>query len=174
MKAAILCPGPSVKMFGGREGYSLTVGVNRAPLWYAVDVWAATDYPTVERFGGDVIGTPALLTSPEATSWFRDHAGPWRGVTIELQTLHEFLNPSLIDWPLFSFTAAIVYSAAKGAIEIECFGVDWSGTADADGREAGGNRSIDRWLLESRLFAALQTWLAARKVQLMRVIPTAV
>jgi hypothetical protein len=169
MRVALVCPGPSSDRFATAALYELAICVNRAATRFRADVWAAGDTPMVEQYGQAVIGTPALLTSSVTASTLLNSGKSWPGETIEHESLVSEC-PLTLQWDLFSSTIALVYAAARGATRIECYGMDWTGTADFDGVQAGGNRTPERWELERAIVCnRLMPWLAQRGIEFERV-----
>jgi hypothetical protein len=79
--------------------------------------------------------------------------------------------PIALQWDLFSATIALVYAVRRGATLINCFGMDWAGTADFDGVQAGGNRTPERWELEQAIFKnRLVPWCAQRGIVVNRIV----
>lgn len=176
MKAAILCPGPSLEKFPGRDGFDLLIGVNRAATKIAVDVWACGDWPLQQQVYENVIGSPILFTALNSSETIlhgftdapqRHPCVPWRGEV----RIFENIDPGIksVDWDFFTFNAAIGYAVVAGANQIKAFGADWSGTKDFDGVEAGNTRTIDRWQLERWMFAEMKKELAQRGISLERI-----
>jgi hypothetical protein len=167
MKAAILCPGPSLQR-AIIDGHDLTIGVNRAAAFTSCDVWAAGDIPMLTDHRPKVIGSPELLTAANTAAYLRDHATAWPGKVTEFEDLFGFLDPHALPWTLFTFTASIVFAAWRGATEIDVHGCDWRGLEDFDGWAQAGNRSDERWKLESQIYARLADTLAGRGVTVRR------
>lgn len=176
MKISVLCPGPSLSLFPGGNGFDLTIGVNRTVLAHKCDVWACGDYPLVEKVRGDVIGSPVLFTAATSDNYLRDHSPahdtpkPWREVTT-FESLYDFCD-RYFQWDTFSATAAIVYAAwscgGKPGV-IHSFGVDWSGELDWDGTGGFGNRSVERWQFEAAIWQnRLVPWLASLNIEIIR------
>jgi hypothetical protein len=175
MNATILCSGPSLASFVYGDQDGLVIAVNRAAINYGCSVWAAGDYPLVEKIRDEVIGAPTLLTAANSAAYLRDHGPAWRGPVKEFEDLLEFC-PGEIQWQMFTATAALVYAAASGATLIHVYGADWRGTEDFDGTESfdGGNRSPERWTFERSIWNNLTAWLARRGVTVVRYPQTAV
>jgi hypothetical protein len=168
MTAAIICPGPSARLYSSAPRPTMVVGVNRAATVFPCDVWAAGDTPMVQEYEQRVIGTPLLLTSAVSISTLLNLGYSWRGDVFEFESLREFCDPSL-EWDLFTATSALIYTAAGGATHIRVYGADRIGTQDFDGVEAGGNRSPERWELEGAIWEnRLVPWLATRGVTIHR------
>ncbi len=176
MRAALLCPGPSLRAYPGREGqggFDLVIGVNRVATLHPVDVWACGDWPLIEQERGRVLGEPTLFVAASGAAQLRDHspAGPWPFKTIEFEQLEQggFATSAGPQWNLFSTTAALMFAGWVGATRIDCYGIDWRGTLDWDGTAAGGNRSPERWQLEKDLCQnVLLPWLGRRGVEIKR------
>lgn len=166
MNAIILAPGPSLASYIPRDA-DLIVGVNRAATFQACDAWVAGDTPLIEQIHQKVIGAPLLVTSIETFDTLRDHRALWRG-DFQCWTSMLELCPHGLQWTMFSFTAAIVFAAWRGATDIQVFGCDWAGKADFDGELAGKNRSDDRWALERQIAENICEWLKVRGVSVKR------
>lgn len=176
MKFALLCPGPSLRLYPGREGYDRIIGVNRAAMSVEVDTWAATDWISeganrapggIKHWQDQVIGTPLLLTNADSLSSLTSHGIPWRGEAKTTDSLTATLGSSA-GWTLYSATSAVVYALNAGARTLDCYGMDWSGTLDFDGVNAGGNRTDARWDSERGIFRML-TELLKGKMDIRRV-----
>jgi len=172
MKACVLCPGPSLSRQVGRplrEKYDIIIGVNRAVEAFECDYWVALDTRT---FGmTKVVGRPVLVTN----------ALHYRKMCTESPEAREFrhLDPKTIvprklcpGWSTKGLLAAVAVAHAKGAEEVDCYGVDWEGTADFDGKTfPGQKRTAKRWQKETRLFSKLAQILAKRGTTVRRIIP---
>lgn len=172
MNAAILCMGESVRAFEPDDFEGLLVAVNRAATKFRVDVWACGDidlHTSIDKVPEHVIGSPELLTAAVTAAYLRDHGTPWRANVVEFESLRDYLDYAQLSWTLFTATAAIVYAASRGATRIDCYGMDWKGEADFDGWAKAGNRSPERWRLESGVFGAVVKTLAGMGVEVRRV-----
>jgi len=173
MNAILLCPGPSLAEYQPQTA-DLTVGVNRAACFSPCDVWVAGDPPLIQQQHEWVIGAPELITSTDGLHVYqtfpRDFGVPlWRGAC---RCWTEMLGycPHALDWVMFSATAALIYCGWRGARRIDVYGADWKPlAADFDGVQAGKNRSMDRFTLESNIWQnRLVPWLATRGVEVLR------
>lgn len=72
-------------------------------------------------------------------------------------------------WGNKSAPAAIAFAVKLGAVQVDCYGMDWSGGADWDGWTPG-NRDEDRWADERGAFEILQTDANRLGVLIRRVI----
>jgi hypothetical protein len=169
MKAAILCPGPSLSEFDRAAEYDLRVGVNRAATLIPCDVWCATDHPLYERVQRQVLGAPIWFTAQASADQIHERGTRWRGQVITCESIPDPYKT--VDWDFFSLLAAIGYAVHAGCKRIEVYGADWSGVKDFDGVEAGNTRSDDRWKLESNLFELARQELAARGITVLRMRP---
>ncbi len=165
---AILCPGPSLALFDGRENYDLTIGVNRAAIKTGVDVWACGDYPLLLEIQREVIGSPTLYTAAGSAAHIRDHAEPWRGPVEEFESLYDGSQNSY-QWTMYTATAALWYATARGATTIRGFGMDWKGEADFDGWAKAGNRRESRWENEKLLWTNIAGVLKQRGIAVERI-----
>lgn len=114
----------------------------------------ACDYLLVNRVAHSIPGRPTLLTSRDSVR----HIKPaWLG---KLETFESLCDTVAIgtpgNWARYSFMAAIICAAARGATSIDCFGVDWAGDLDFDGTAAGTYRNDERWADEARIFSVLR------------------
>lgn len=149
MKTALLCPGPSLSRYLGREGYDLVIGVNRAAEKHPVDIWVAHDVQRIRDSAPGVIGSPLLVVATE-TWGVIDAENGWRGRMIE-QTAYLEAVPHAFGWTSFSATSALVCAFWRGAKRIDLYGADWKGKLDWDGVAAGLNRADSRWEWESSM-----------------------
>lgn len=171
MKAALLCPGPSLATYQP-AGADLTVGVNRAATRFACDAWVCGDPPLIQQVGEQVTGLPLLITSVDGHQVYRDFPRDfgkplWRGECLCWTAAMEFC-PHEYNWVMFSATAALVYCGFCGATGVDVYGADWSGTADFDGVQAGKNRSEERWKLERGIWRAIVGWMGERGITVNR------
>jgi hypothetical protein len=169
VKSAVVCFGRSSALFDADDFEGLTIAVNRAGLRYRADVWAAGDEPMLRSVSQHVLGRPTWLTAAGTAALARDHGPSWPGEVVEFESLYEYLDPTALPWTMFTATAAIVYAAYRGAQSIDCYGMDWSGQADADGWHDAGNRSDERWTLERGIYCRLADVLRGRGCELRRV-----
>ena len=175
--ATILSPGPSlVKLARDNHGYDLPVpriAVNRAPLLtgHAIHVWSVGDDRLYDGIAWNVRtrqaeGIPLkYLLSPELLSLLRSrgHGGDgW----IDSGTFAEMAsaaNTPLPDhWDFTAGTKALAFCCLAGVNNLLTAGVDFSGTADADGSEGFklangtienfGNRTPERWAVEKAIW----------------------
>lgn len=177
LRIAILSCGPSLNLYPGPDGYDSVITVNRAALKFASDVWCANDwiyeedgYPLggVKNLAASVIGNPVLLTGKNSAESLARHGIPWRGETVTIESWWADYQPRTLGWSIFSATTALGYAAHLGAKEIDAFGFDWSGTADADGVVACRNRTDERWKQEREIFEATAGMLKERGVSVVR------
>lgn len=167
-RAAVICPGASQQAYPGRQvgRYDVVIGVNRAVTWHVCDYWSCADVHTFSLAWP--IGSPTIVCL--------------RGIYREMclrhpdAAEHEHLNRRAIrldgtklNWTRFSAHVAIVLAAQLGAVEIDCYGMDLAGTADADGfADPRQHRDEGRWNKERRILAELTEILAARGVTVKR------
>ena len=168
--AAILCPGPSLAGMLGRpfrQEYDLLIGVNRAVEAFECDYWVALD---VRTFGmTSPLGTPILVAS-------RRH---YKRVTHEWPEARRFQHldhhslkvPQLTStWTTKGLLTAIVLAFTRDAQVIDCYGVDWAGVQDFDGKTFPKQiRTPKRWEKEAQQFEQLRTALGERGVMVQRV-----
>lgn len=182
-RAAVLCPGPSLKDFPGRNGFAAVIAVNRAAKAVEADYWVCLDVHTIGRtWGGgtkeeqakrdplEVKGQPVLVSS---LSTFRraqkQHPTAVKGLRhLNHQTL-EFPR-KLLRWNRWGWATAILLAALHcGATEVECWGVDWIGRADFDGfTHDKMHRDEARWDAERAQWGRLVRMLAERGIRVTR------
>lgn len=179
-RAAVLCPGPSLESFPGREGYDVLIGVNRAAGRFACDYWAMLD--AVPFYHTTPIGAPAALCQyPEwvkVLKYIADGGNPCPHRHLDLKDVDAWLRPELHGVPArfkYSMLAGITLAHAIGAVEVDVYGADWAGTQDFDGVELAKNcRDDRRWRLEKEGFHVLTTSLLNFGTRVRRVLPQAV
>lgn len=168
MRAAILCPGPSLPAFPARDGYDLVIGVNRAVGFAACDYWVMLDGAAVWRISRP-IGMPVIVCSHSM------HLDVWRNYPesqkhgwLDAKSFEQFASPSL-GWPIYSTPTAIICAASKGATQIDLWGADMVGAGEFDNKPAPDiNREDSRWARERVILDGLQSYLEARGVALNR------
>lgn len=165
MLARILSPGPSLARYDPGDFAGLTIGVNRAAIMQPCDVWACSDAEAIRNYGAAVTGSPLLFT----TRFGRDNS-LWRWRSEVFESLFPFFPPHALPWTTLTFTAAVVFAASRGALLIDCYGADWQGMKDADGVEAGSDRTPARWRHESGVFAKLSEAMKSRGVEVRRIV----
>ncbi len=160
MRAAVLCPGPSLaKTWNPSYGkkYQVVIAVNRAALVGPFDWWVAGDwsiYKTTEA-------TPSVgfCSTKDILRTITDAGG-----LIPLRRRPE--NYRMIPWedlPVydrFSSISALGLAFHLKARCIDIYGDGKVGALDFDGVPAGANRSDDRWAQER-----VATNKAVRKIQ---------
>ena len=159
MKAAVLCPGPSLSRCPPLDA-GLVVGVNRAAAFRPCGVWAALDTPVIKTYGREVVGRPVLFTRRETAESLRR-----RGLLPESVVCCEDLACPVDRWDLFTLTAALVLAASRGATDVEVYGCDRTDGPDWDGVRAGENRGENRWERERRVWNELTAWLETAGVE---------
>ena len=149
----ILCPGPSLANAPQVDG--IVYGINRAAILRPVTHWVALDWISDLPGGGiinwasQVQGSPELITSKNSKESLLRKGFKWPkplNVIAELP----YLSPT-INYSLFTATAAMVHAASMGAKTINIYGMTMAGKLDADGIEAGYNRSETRWAKETEI-----------------------
>lgn len=190
MRAAVLCPGPSlhetfgplVAERGAKGGFDVLIGVNRACVWYAVDYACIHDhdclhlrYSPAERAAlferaptliSDLTEMGKMLERyPQVGGLHRIHKGQ-----IDLPDTGP---QGHVGWKAYSEPLAIAAAAWLGARRICTFGNDWSGVLDTDGGQgaAPDNRNEARWRRQARIFDGLVGLLAGRGVTVERRRP---
>jgi hypothetical protein len=101
VKAALLCPGPSLVQTFDDDFAGWRVGVNRAALAFKCDWWAALDHGPIER---EKIGGIPLITTLAAkqhlTAFLPERLKDFPRV-VTCEDLYDFL-PLHVNWPTFS------------------------------------------------------------------------
>ena len=171
-KAVVLCPGPSLKEFAGRNGYGLVIGVNRAGNVEKCDYLVALDPHTPGWC--DLRHRPTLVCARTV----RDEAILDCEAVKHLPFLElskDWLGPGAPKWWTKSLTTALVLAFVKGADAIDCYGVDWQGIEDFDGfTDARQKRGRERWKKEIRLVRDICKELLDRNVRIAGIpIPEA-
>ncbi len=169
MKACVLCPGPSLMNMKGtkfHDVYDIVITVNRAAEAFPCDYWVALDTRT---FGMTTpIGHPLLVTSvPHYQKMCLQWPEAKEFKYIDYRSLADHkLAPG---WSTKGLLTAVVVGYAKGATVIDCYGVDWKGTEDFDGKTfPGQKRTEKRWEKEARRFETLRKILEKRGVFVTR------
>jgi hypothetical protein len=168
--AAVLCPGPSLEEFepaGEHAAYDLTIGVNRAAGRFACDLWVALDARTFLKTA--VRGRPIIVAAADQFSLMKrmDARAGAHGCLVPLD-----FGPRIhhVIWHSKGLTVACMMAWAAGARFIDCYGVDWSGTADWDGHTDPKNqRTPERWEAERALFTATCGWLESQGTVVRRI-----
>ncbi len=165
MKAAVLCPGPSVQQFTP-DGFDVIVGVNRTVGLFACSFWCLLDHYTYDLL--PPIGKPTICC----------HAAIYRGMTQAYPAAKEHphipiesieVEHNLVKWRTWSASCAIIVAFWKGATAIHCWGMDWTGSKDWDGfTHSKHRRSEKRWTCERKLFGEIKDMLEARGCTLIR------
>lgn len=170
MKAAVLCPGPSVATtFKSRDGYELVAGVNRAVHRAPCDVWVALDPLPFTQIPATWFTTEA--TAAQLRGEKRYLAG---GSIVEAERQFDQVPHELggASWCTFSSTAAMVAMFLRGAKSIDVYGHDMTNQPDFDGASLRTNdRREDRWRQESIVWAVVTRWLADRGCVVNRITP---
>lgn len=167
MTAVILAPGPSLAGLTYTPLADVVIGVNRASVAHAVDVWACLDFSLLKEETRNVLGKPKLWTGAE--TWRTAEA--WCG--LELATTSDAMRVffpvnTRAAWTLYTTTTALVFAAWVGAERIDVYGADMEGTKGFDAKDRGGNRSSMRWASERVIFAEVMEMLKARGVTVVR------
>jgi hypothetical protein len=126
LNAALLCPGPSLRLFRGHgKRYDVLIGVNRGALIVPCDWWSAIDMEVIT----------AVIPPGKPRLWTRgDHE----------KHFAEF--PPATCWTKYSALAGLVLAAILKADAIDCYGCDMTGADEYDGQPLPGvNRHPNRW-----------------------------
>ena len=169
MRAAILCPGPSLlRSFNAdlRPQFDLMVGVNAAAQEFPCDWWVALDSVAFMRY--PPIGLPNVVV--------------FRGVLNELnagETGDRFRRHSYIDHEQliretgipshcrrFTVCLALALAVREGATSVTMFGHDMAGSDDHRGRTCKG-RNPKRWANERPLWAEAVAWARGKGVEVV-------
>jgi len=156
MRAALLCPGPSLAQYPGREGYEIVIGVNRVAGRITCDyacMLDVTPYELLRRDGLDFVGDPVHTTPARARAKvLRKWPDAERFAHMDLQAIDSV--PTSLRWRLYSVTCGLVLAHHLGAESVDCWGIDWHGELDWDGlADARFVRTDERWRQESVVFA---------------------
>lgn len=120
MGIRILAPGPSLSGYAPGDFDGLIIGVNRAAVAFACDVWVCLDWTSasgqagVLAIGRDVIGSPMLATTRASIESQSRHGFVWRGPQLALGDL--FPKPRRWTIPIGACARA---SGGAGAGEIK-------------------------------------------------------
>lgn len=172
MKAAVLCPGPSLARTWAGGEYALTIGVNRAPVLAKgrLDVWAFSDGHV---FWEHAPGYPVRILLTRCAEQRIDRKGHHDRLYRYAREYVEDLErtPDLdLGWRIYTKPIAMVYAYTKGAKTIDLYGDDMAGDRDADGlTDPRNNRDAKRWGRERQITSNLTTWLWRHGVSVNRI-----
>lgn len=171
IRAAILCPGPSIERFPGRDAgrFSILIGVNRAVQRVYCDYWSMLDGDLTFGIAANPIGFPTILC--DYNLWRKvQKLHPERSEKHAHVATQDITIPKRpIKWHTWSATAAIALAVHLGARDIECWGMDWTGVKDFDGySHALSDRSESRWNREAQCYRALCDYLAEEHGAIVR------
>lgn len=184
MKVAILNPGPSLNAtYPGREGYDLTIGVNRTMLAYHLDWWVWMDCspampcrvwnaPDSEWLRPKPDKAPNQFTTDTGARYLEDHDLPRRDVW----QFHEYQQviPYVLKWHVFSATAAIALAYLLGATHADVYGANMEGLEDFDGTTCTQDtRDERRWNRERTMWNDTVAWMAFQGMAVRRIVPAA-
>jgi len=198
MRIAVLCPGPSLAAFDEAGAYDAVVAVNRAALAVRADYWVALDChcrpwfvpqdgprlvcsaSSYRRACRDVPGTARMIHFDPNGLTFPMKVVPWSrwGWAVAVVLAHHLAKtapeaPGLRRSNLGVQGPGQPSGAANRAVSanvVHCYGMDWDGTADFDGRpDEGTTRGPGRWAREAGLFERLREELARRGTDLERI-----
>lgn len=170
MRAAILCPGPTLQHSWPwpAMAFDVRIAVNRAILHEpASEWWAAADWPMLQ----------STLAKPSVGICTQDDpARMLRGGSL-IPVVR--MPPQILAWsdlpnkyPGYSTLSAFGLAEHLGATEIYLFGDDKMGTRDFDGAMAGLNRGADRWTKEWDLQKKTTTRLITAGIRVFEVRPS--
>lgn len=171
MKAALLCPGPSLlRTYQGGE-YGVRVAVNRSAFMVpGCDVWTSLDVSAFKHL-------PKVLLVDDATaSWLAAERLFGASVTVRsngdaIATADQPTSTGPTPWHSYSATSALVHLARYRPAQIDVYGADWSDEPDGDGVRCGEqyDRSAGRWVQERQAWEDVVRWLAQRGCTVKRV-----
>lgn len=158
-KVAVLCSGSSIELYPGGDEYDAVIGVNRAATRHRCDYWVCIDGPAavLKIPGAKVIGEPVVLES-----WKRTENAKFRVMFIK------GIPGYTTSWGNKSSLAAVAFAIRLGAEEIDCYGMDWEGSCDWDGRYTQ-NRSNGRWSSERSMVELMQKEAKEHGVRIRRI-----
>ena len=172
MRAAIYCPGPSLRdaVYGG---YDLTLAVNRAATFLAADFWCAVDMPLIVDNRAAVLGNPALATIRETYDTITR-----RGMTFPRVVLLDDVEAWYgVKFIRRTTPSAMLLAGYLGATELDLWGDDKTQAPDFDGHrtaETALQRHPNRWASEQRDCDAITAWLEQRGIEVRRHAPAKV
>ena len=170
LRAAVLCPGPSLSPFEDTDAHDVRIGVNRAAGAVRCEYWVALDVHTAGITTPR--GKPVVVNKPNIHRQMCDEfpcVSQLSHLSVEGLRLRR-PGSEKINWQRFGLTVAVVLAAELGAARIDCFGVDWCGQSDFDGFRHTRNRRTDsRWQRERRLYQQVVAALAERGVIVRRM-----
>lgn len=173
-RAALLCPGPALNDFPGREGYDLLIGVNRAACFIELDLWSAFDHYTVVEAMQDedvpVIGNPTLLTRFCARAKLEKRGAvvlPFDVIDIDAtRERHKKTHPERCF--NYSATGAAAYAMRVLKVDhLDIWGCTLEGSDDWDGGQTdvtAGHRNPGRWQNERVAWRGLHQMYRKRMV----------
>ncbi len=164
MKAAVLCPGPSLPLFAEAGSFDVVFGVNRAAGAFACNYFVALDARSF--IVANIIGAPVIVSSQAELDKMKPHGlDDHKTLVIE----PGWLSVNRLKWATKGLTVALVLAAQLDAREIHCFGVDWAGRKDWDGySDDQQRRDADRWGAETELFDNTAAALTQRGIVISR------
>lgn len=171
MKAAILCPGPSLKKLGQiPPGYDATWAVNTAIKMHKTDWLGAGDIPLFRGLLGDFRPKTGVLTMG-ATAKKAKTLPDWMYVEtwVEWSDVHLIKEHEKRGRPInWGIQAALCHAYELGAKEIDIYGCDLAGVEDATGY-GGEERTEDRWQREARDLQFTRDLLHSMGIQTTRI-----
>ena len=181
-RVAVLCPGPSLKDFPGRNGFAAVVAVNRAAKAVEADYWVSLDHHTIGKaWGGGtpaeqkkrdplaIQGRPTLVCSLSTYRRAKRHYPEAKNLAHLNHQSIKFPRKEL-RWHRWGWATAVLVAAFHcKATEIECWGVDWEGKADFDGfGHSKMKRNDARWASERAQWGRLVQALEKRGIRVTR------
>lgn len=183
MRVAILNPGPSLNAtYPGRDGYDLTIGVNRTMLGYDIDWWVWMDCspampsrvwnaPDGEWLRPKPDKAPSQFTTYDGAKYLTEHDLPRDGEVWQFCDYMEVI-PNHLKWHVFSATAAIALAYLLGATHADVYGADMQGVKDFDGTTCTQDtRDERRWNRERTMWNDTVAWMAFNGMAVRRIVP---
>ena len=181
MRAAILCPGPSLRYYLRVRPHADTlIGVNEAVEVAPCQFWSCVDWGSFQQF--TPIGDPVRFTAeinrrrvlyylgvPEVEHNTPERHRGW--------LTHEDITggaratgcPAEGKWWARSATAAVVLAEWLGVTEIVMYGADMAGSDSYDGPPGHPvHRGGNRWPEERERLAVIAEWLESRGIAFCR------
>lgn len=170
-KFVILAPGSSIALYKPDEHADATIiGVNRIVAFHEVDYWVTSDIIAIEGVfaeGGSKNPKAIMVTgkldsrNPEVAALIKRHRDSGGGYTSCRQAWYKLPKPLWVkcNW---SVVVALGVAYSLGGIDIQCYGMDWSGKSDWDYAQSGfseAQRKDGRWAKEAADWQAAVDWI---------------
>lgn len=174
-RAAILCPGPSLKAaWAWRKGsYDLIIGVNAAVQFWPCDWWCVGDWEALTWYNQTPKVGICSIGDALRLAWAKQIP-----VKIPLERLQQVAWEELPIHQRFSSIMALGLAAKLGATVVDYFGDDKAGDADFTGaidplRSTSGPAGNERWADERRQLADVLEWARQQRLEVGWVKPPA-